>query len=75
MFVKARRFKCIYINVPRAFLERFDKSIQGHYPSRSEAIRRGMGLILREVQGYEGQREADPETSPWPSAPSWRVAQ
>ncbi|HUV34646.1 MAG TPA: ribbon-helix-helix domain-containing protein [Candidatus Desulfaltia sp.] len=35
--------------VPVGYLDRFDAAIKGYYPSRSEAIRQGMGLILREV--------------------------
>ncbi|MFH2110980.1 MAG: hypothetical protein ABIJ47_06950 [Candidatus Bathyarchaeota archaeon] len=59
--MKARRLTGIMVYVPRAFLERFDESILGLYPTRSEAVRRGMSLILKEIQGYEKpKREAEP---------------
>ena len=67
LVVKVRRLTGIMVYVPRVFLERFDESIVGLYPSRSEAVRRGMVLILKEVQDYEKHsRGADPETIPCP---------
>ena len=40
----------IWLLIPKAFLQRFDDAIEDFFPSRSEAIRRGMGLILEEVR-------------------------
>jgi len=40
----------IWLLIPNAFLQLFDEAIQGIYPTRSEAIRRGMNLILEEVR-------------------------
>ncbi len=40
----------IWLLIPKTFLEKFDKAIEGLFSSRSEAIRRGMSLILEEVK-------------------------
>ena len=47
-------FARIWILIPRAFLKHFDRAIEGMFPSRSEAIRRGMNLILDEVKAFRG---------------------
>ena len=39
----------VWLLVPVECLDRFDAAIRGYYPSRSEAIRYGMALVLREV--------------------------
>ena len=52
------RFTGVWVNVPTGFLERFDKEIEDTFPSRSEAIRRGMNLILKELQSLrDGPRK------------------
>ena len=51
--VKVKHLTGIMVYVPRVFLERFDESIVGMYPSRSEAVRRGMTLILKEIRDFE----------------------
>lgn len=43
-------FARVWILVPRAFLSNFDREIDDMYPSRSEAIRRGMRLVLKEAK-------------------------
>ena len=40
----------IWLVIPKNFLQRFDDAIEGFFPSRSEAIRRGMNLILEEIK-------------------------
>lgn len=40
----------IWLFVPKDFLARFDEAAEGFFPSRSEAIRRGMNLVLEEVK-------------------------
>lgn len=45
-------FARVWLLIPRVFLERFDKAIEDVFPSRSEAIRRGMTLVLEEVKGF-----------------------
>jgi len=47
----------ISLLVPKRFLQRFDDATRGLFPSRSEAIRRGMDLILEEVK--RSKEEAD----------------
>ena len=42
----------IWLLIPENFLQHFDRAIVGMFPSRSEAIRRGMNLVLREVESY-----------------------
>ncbi|MFH2111889.1 MAG: hypothetical protein ABIJ47_11595 [Candidatus Bathyarchaeota archaeon] len=39
----------IWLLVQDGCLDRFDAAIKGYYLTRSEAIRHGMGLVLREV--------------------------
>ena len=48
----------IWLLIPKAFLQRFDDAIEDFFPSRSEAIRRGMDLILDEVR--RSREEAKP---------------
>ena len=43
-------FARVWILIPKAFLVRFDRETGVMYPSRSEAIRRGMNLILEEAK-------------------------
>lgn len=45
-------FARVWILIPRAFLDYFDREIEDMFPSRSEAIRRGMNLILDEVKTF-----------------------
>ena len=52
------RFTGVWVNVPTGFLERFDKEIEDMFPSRSEAIRRGMNLILKELQSLREEPKA-----------------
>jgi len=40
----------IKLPVPNNLLQRFDEAIQGTFPSRNEAIRRGMRLVLDELK-------------------------
>jgi len=49
---KNPNFVGVWVLVPRAFLRHFDRVTEGMFPSRSEAIRRGMTLILDEVKNY-----------------------
>jgi metal-responsive CopG/Arc/MetJ family transcriptional regulator len=42
----------IWLLVPDMFLRHFDKAVQGTFPSRSEAIRRGMKLVLEELRQF-----------------------
>ena len=42
----------VWLLVPSMYLTRFDEMIDGFYPSRREAIRQGMTLVLREIKGY-----------------------
>ena len=46
-------FARIWLVIPKTFLKHFDEAIQGIFPTRSEAIRRGMNLILEEAQNYK----------------------
>ena len=50
----------VWLLIPRAFLERFDEAIQGVFPTRSEAIRRGMNLVLEEARNYKKEPEEAP---------------
>ena len=52
------RFTGVWVNVPTGFLLRFDKEIEDMFPSRSEAIRRGMTLILKELQSLREEPKA-----------------
>jgi len=40
----------VSVLVPKLFLKHFDQSIEGFFQGRSEAIRRGMNLVLEEIQ-------------------------
>ena len=51
-------FAQISVVVPKLFLKRFDNAIQDFFPCRSEAIRRGMDLIVEEVK--RSREEARP---------------
>jgi metal-responsive CopG/Arc/MetJ family transcriptional regulator len=51
-------FAQITLLVPKLFLKRFDNAIQDFFPCRSEAIRRGMDLIMEEVK--HSREEARP---------------
>jgi metal-responsive CopG/Arc/MetJ family transcriptional regulator len=54
-------FARVWLLIPRAFLKRFDQAIQGMFPTRSEAIRRGMNLVLEEAENYKKEPgEAQP---------------
>ena len=46
----------VSVLVPKLFLKHFDEAINGFFQGRSEAIRRGMNLVLREVKQF---RSAD----------------
>jgi len=46
----------ISLLVPKIFLERFDEATEDFFPSRSEAIRRGMNLVLREAEPATARR-------------------
>ena len=61
--VKVKHLTGIMVYVPRVFLERFDESIVGMYPSRSEAVRRGMALILKEIRDFEKHSCRSDETA------------
>ena len=51
--------------MPEAFLKHFDQAIVSMFPSRSEAIRRGMSLVLREIETYKAEAPAlSPEENP-----------
>lgn len=50
-------FSKIWLLVPKKFLEQFDGEIANTYSSRSEAIRRGMKLILEEIQHLKIERK------------------
>jgi metal-responsive CopG/Arc/MetJ family transcriptional regulator len=43
----------IWVSVPSRYLEKFDTIIQGYYQSRSEAIRVGMLIVLKDIQAIE----------------------
>ena len=40
----------VSVLVPKLFLKHFDQAIEGFFQGRSEAIRRGMNLVLEEIQ-------------------------
>jgi hypothetical protein len=57
----------VWLLVPKIFLQHFDEAVQGTFPSRSEAIRRGMNLVLEEVKQFKGNGAAfagPPSSSP-----------
>lgn len=45
----------IRLLVPNNLLRLFDKAIQGTFPSRNEAIRRGMQLVIEEIEQINAQ--------------------
>lgn len=45
-----RNLRRILIHVPKRFLERFDREIEGIYASRNEAIRAGMIMVLDAIK-------------------------
>jgi len=53
-------FARVWLLIPKAFLKRFDEAIQGVFPTRSEAIRRGMNLVLEEAQNWKKEPEEAP---------------
>jgi len=54
----------IWLLVPDMFLRHFDKAVQGTFPSRSEAIRRGMKLVLEELRQFNADEHASPQIGP-----------
>lgn len=54
---KSPSFARVWILIPRVFLSHFDRAIEGMFPSRSEAIRRGMNLILEEIKALQASEE------------------
>ncbi len=54
----------IWLLVPKIFLQRFDEAVQGTFPSRSEAIRRGMNLVLEEAKQFKSNENANAGSSP-----------
>jgi len=61
----------IWLLVPKTFLKHFDEAAQSTFPSRSEAIRRGMNLVLEEIRQFKPHEEksAEPPTSPSDNIP------
>lgn len=45
----------IRLLVPNNLLRLFDKAIPGTFPSRNEAIRRGMQLVIEEIEQINAQ--------------------
>jgi metal-responsive CopG/Arc/MetJ family transcriptional regulator len=43
----------VSVLVPKLFLQHFDEAIEGFFQGRSEAIRRGMNLVLEEIQRFQ----------------------
>ena len=54
----------IWLLVPKIFLQHFDEAVQGTFPSRSEAIRRGMNLVLEEAKRFKSNEHANAGSSP-----------
>ena len=52
----SRNLAQISLLVPKIFLDRFDEATEELFPSRSEAIRRGMNLVLREAEPATSRR-------------------
>ena len=48
-------FSKIWLLGPNIFLQHFDEAVQNTFPSRSEAIRRGMTLVLEELRQLKAQ--------------------
>jgi metal-responsive CopG/Arc/MetJ family transcriptional regulator len=55
-------FARVWILIPRVFLSHFDRAIEGMFSSRSEAIRRGMNLILDEINAFEEEASRGEDT-------------
>jgi len=53
----------VWLLVKDEYLDRFDAAIDGYYLTRSEAIRHGMDLILREVASMRSH-SGDPVEAP-----------
>ena len=53
----------IWLLVPNIFLKHFDEAVQGTFPSRSEAIRRGMNLVLEEIRQFKADESANQPNS------------
>ena len=53
----------IWLLVPNIFLEHFDEAVLGTFPSRSEAIRRGMNLVLEEIRQFKADEHANQPNS------------
>ena len=47
----------VSVLVPKFFLKHFDKDIEGFFPCRSEAIRRGMNLVLEEIKQFKSEEQ------------------
>jgi Arc/MetJ-type ribon-helix-helix transcriptional regulator len=54
-------FTKTWINIPKKFLNQFDKQTKTNYSSRNEAIRHGMKLVLQEITNYKTNK---PTTNP-----------
>ena len=54
----------IWLLVPKTFLKHFDEAAQSTFPSRSEAIRRGMNLVLEEIRQFKPHEPAEPSSPP-----------
>ena len=52
----------IWLLVPKTFLKHFDEAAQSTFPSRSEAIRRGMNLVLEEIRQFKPHEPAEPSS-------------
>lgn len=57
-------FARVWILIPRVFLSHFDRAIEGMFSSRSEAIRRGMNLVLGEINALEEEASRGEDTPP-----------
>jgi Arc/MetJ-type ribon-helix-helix transcriptional regulator len=54
----------IWLLVPKTFLKHFDEAAQSTFPSRSEAIRRGMNLVLEEIRQFKPHEPSEPSSPP-----------
>ena len=59
----------IWLLVPKTFLKHFDEAAQSTFPSRSEAIRRGMNLVLEEIRQFKSHEDESGEQPNSPSDP------
>ena len=57
----------IWLLIPKTFLKHFDEAVQSTFPSRSEAIRRGMNLVLEEIRQFKPSEEKSAELANSPS--------